>query len=493
MKLIHIYLGKYSRKIYELPVEQWIIRHYYINTKQKKKTTKIGCIVRGHFTSIFISYIIEERKRKKSMFNYLKRVGQLIKHYRKEQKLSYRQLSQKVYVSKTVIAEMEKGLSNASEELYSLIFEYFDIDIKKNIEISNQMIDKNADYRIAVYTMNMNEAEQLYQEIMKYNHEEMKTLLAYPEYLLIQFVHHVLQSEIESADQLEKEIEPFESIFEPHILQYYTFYKIMKNENRIKFYDSYTQYISCLSISGDSHNLGLINNQLGILTNRMGQSIISLKYCEQANRYYTSVNNIRRSMAVSMHIANIYLGSDLYLLAEKTYFNLLDTAKAFGFTTIIAKIASNLVWLYLLWEKYDLVNKYVELAFKYNTVAYSLYFENAYAYYKLDLIESSLMWIEKGKSKLSKINTHTFRKDVNLYELNYLEAMIHHRYEEAEQQLLGYLDFIQNRFDSQSEIFFLKELVSLYETMGNTEKVNKTLKIIVDKYSHNDSHLLDIC
>ena len=76
------------------------------------------------------------------MFNYLKRVGQLIKHYRKEQKLSYRQLSQKVYVSKTVIAEMEKGLSNASEELYSLIFEYFDIDHICHPALCDPCIDK---------------------------------------------------------------------------------------------------------------------------------------------------------------------------------------------------------------------------------------------------------------------------------------------------------------------------------------------------------------
>ena len=64
----------------------------------------------------------------------IEELGKLIKHRRKVLRLTIRELADLAGMSKTTIAQIERGVSNPTFEVLQNIFEYLNLEIKVEIK-----------------------------------------------------------------------------------------------------------------------------------------------------------------------------------------------------------------------------------------------------------------------------------------------------------------------------------------------------------------------
>ena len=64
----------------------------------------------------------------------IEELGKLIKHRRKVLRLTIRELADLAGMSKTTIAQIERGVSNPTFEILQNIFEYLNLEIKVEIK-----------------------------------------------------------------------------------------------------------------------------------------------------------------------------------------------------------------------------------------------------------------------------------------------------------------------------------------------------------------------
>lgn len=212
-----------------------------------------------------------------------------------------------------------------------------------------------------------------------------------------------------------------------------------------------------------------------MLLNGNGELIEALDSIKKAKKLFDMELNHRRSIMVSLLLAVNYNLQGYIEKAEHIYFQILESMKTIPFTNEII-VYNNLIWNYLLWEKYDKVLEYSEIALKMNNEYASIHLYKALTYRKLNDLDNAKISLKQAQEY--KENTSKYNKAL----INAIASILYCRpFEKQEKRLLEAYDVAISVHDHQLQIYTLDLLSEICNIANDLEKENYYIKLVNKK------------
>lgn len=403
-----------------------------------------------------------------------KRLGKIIKEERNNQNVSIRALAEYCGISHTSLAEIENGEKLPSEEICENICSELDIanniysQTKKKEDIKNKF-DVFFDF---VYFQDMDNADQFYQDLLLIEKREELNLFEI-DFELIKLIFYIssnkaFKSIMKTIDKLEMN----QQLFYPAEIVLYYLYKAAYYTDINLLAKAEDLLIKAMKLTDNEKYLSLIYAQLGMVYTKNNETALAIKFYIDAKKIFDDNMNYVRSLYACSNIAIAYIYSESYMEAIKACKECMTIAERLSLKKVIMVNAYNLSYIYMLIEQYEKVNENVLICLKNGEPENGIYFHNAYAYYKMNEIQSSNYWIEEGRSKLLKSEV------CMSYLYDYLESQIEHNYKQSIEILEKVInsDYYDESFDNQDRRFILREFMEVC-------KIEQRYDLIAEYYS----------
>lgn len=404
--------------------------------------------------------------------------GKIIKFYRKKANLTQEQLGQGI-CSATHISKIERGLTEYSLEITSLLASRLDIEIEKEILHLTSIKEKLDLWHEMIISQNMQGASEVEEELMNnplIRISDYKNL-----YKLIQIKYYIklghldkVQQQIKLLPKNSESLPDFERNVYKHVLG---IYYAMKSDH--------LQSIKLLkSINFDSYANPLVYYDLATAYYHNKSSVLAYYYAEKALNLYKKRNNFL-GIIDTENLMVIQIESDHLRDFKETveqYENLRMICDLCNAKDKKAKILHNYAYEHLKRGNYleaeKLYKESMELKDK-NTGYYLLSLEG---YVRCGLEgnllsqEELLGHIYEGLKIAKNINDTLYAIILNLHKYTILKREAQY-YRYIERKALPYFDAYGYIMLTQR---YMKELFTYYSQIGETEKALKLAIPLVD-------------
>lgn len=299
---------------------------------------------------------------------------------------------------------------------------------------------------------------------------------AYITWLLCDFVILVYHSR--DSYQLDKDISILNNYIEyldDHAKQilYDTlgvYYKNHRNYDQAMYY-----FDQAIHHSVSDSVLALAYYHKTMLLNGNGELTEALDSIKKAKKLFDMELNHRRSILVSISLNVNYSLQGYYDKAEKICFQILESLELIPFTNKII-VYNNLIWNYLLWEKYDKVLEYSKIALEIDHTYADIYLYQVLAYRKLNQLNKAKEMLKEAREYME--NASKYNKAL----IKAMASIISSRpYEQQEKRLLEAYDVAISIHDHQLQIYTLDLLSEICNMETCLEKENYYLKLAIKK------------
>lgn len=303
-----------------------------------------------------------------------------------------------------------------------------------------------------------------------------KSSPAFITWLLCNFVIHVYHSK--DSYQLDKDITVLNNYIEyldDHAKQilYDTLGVYYKNHSN---YDQAMYYFDqAIHHSVSESVLALAYYHKTMLLNGNGELIEALESIKKAKKLFDMELNHRRSILVSISQSVNYNLQGYYDKTEQICFQILESMELIPFTNKIV-VYNNLIWNYLLWEKYDKVLEYSKIALEIDHTYADIYLYQVLAYRKLNQLNKAKEMLKEAREYME--NASKYNKAL----IKAMASIISSRpYEQQEKRLLEAYDVAISIHDHQLQIYTLDLLSEICNMENCLEKENYYLKLAIKK------------
>lgn len=407
----------------------------------------------------------------------MKHLGPIFRLHRKEKGYSMEQVSGLVPLSTSKISDFEIMKTKVSEKNLILMYEtigikfrYNEVDIMKFSQSFDEFYDKILGYE---------SHEQVYR-ILECQKENIQCTEAYILYLLAELIHAVYTYDVYfEYEKTENEIEDnldFLTIGQKLIF-YDTIGVYYKNELKYEIAMEYLDKGEMLAFN--ESNLALIYyHQVMILMDQM-KWYEAMDKIKKAQTLFANHLHINRVVICNATFGTILTEQGYYEQADKIQCQCIKQFKMLGLENDLIVCYNNLLWNYLLWEKYDvLISSGIEILDEVKNRP-SLYFYMSYAYERLGNREKSIDFINYAKATRNKNNCSPYMKSMID---TYFILLTNDNFKVKEENLLKTYKIAKKRHDYQLELFVLDMLCEICSDQKYVIKQNKYLKEIVKIY-----------
>lgn len=202
-----------------------------------------------------------------------------------------------------------------------------------------------------------------------------------------------------------------------------------------------------------------------IILVEQGNYVEGLSSIKSAINLFNQNLYLKRVVMCNVILGNLYSGLNDYAMAEKVYLQCLNAINQLSLTEY-SVVYNNLMWINLLWGKYDKVFKYAKDAERFTKTHEMMYFYKSYAYHKLNMRNQAKEEIRQAKLYYSKSTE---------YRIAMIDAFVAYLYESKsyelkEKKFVKAYRLARKANDLQAAIFVLNLLSELSEAYGKKEK-----------------------
>lgn len=404
----------------------------------------------------------------------MEHLGPIFRLHRQDKGYSIKQVNRLVLLNITKISDFEIKKTKVADEKLILMYEklgikfiYNEQDIIKFSQLFDEFYNNILDY----------ESHEHVYSILKSQKEQIQCTEAYILYLLVELIHAVYthDSYFEYV-KVQKDIEinldylttNQKQIFYDTVGVYY--------KNKLKYDIAMDNLLKGEILSSNEPVLAMIYyHQTMILMDQMNLYEANEKI-KKAQELFAKQLLIKRQTVCNATLGAILIRQGHYEQANKIQCRCIKAFSLLGRKNDLFKCYNNLLWNYLLWEKYEmLITSGIEILDEVKNIP-SLYFYMSYAYEKLGNREKSIDFINYAKTSSNKNDCSPYMKSmINTYFI----LLTNENLKVKEENLLKTYKIAKKQHDYQLELFVLNMLSEISIDAKYVSKQNKYLKEIM--------------
>lgn len=394
-------------------------------------------------------------------------LGKYIKLQRERLNLNISQLAYKSHYSRSYLSQIESGrvLPSAKlEETIDNIFTCLNMNYQDYVN-TNISLEKDINELFDYIFFNLREQRDALYHKLNESENKIISCKAFPRYCLSKFVYNVLLNNTinNGIDELKKSLVDNINIFDlkDKSITYMAvgvYFRNKANCEKSEFY-----LLKALEFGEFKDVSGLIYYQLAAtqsLKNRLVAAYINI---QKSIFKFNSEGNFKRLIYSQAQEAVILGRCKEYSKAEKILKEILNNYKLTDDFKIALFI--NLAQIYIGLKKYKEAIKILD---NLNIINDNIIFMRLYAYYKLSDKNNFNSYYA-----VNKLNTILFEQRVKIL---YMKMNNKHKSDEYNRLLLDSLKNNELKYDVDSELFILDELIEYYESIGKYKFSNQYLK-----------------
>ncbi len=347
-----------------------------------------------------------------------------------------------------------------SNDLKCRMSEVYNIRIKENENEIDQLNQLFNQYFNACFYSLKDEISEIYELIQK-KKALIKNTLLYPKYLLIEYLHgFYLEIPIEDQEVISNILSKIFMQFESRDLQIYYLYLSMELRNVGQSEHAKNCLETALEYWNDDVIQSLLYSRLSMICSVLGKNFDSLSCALKAKALFEKTNNYIRNARCLNSIGLIYLNLGDYLESINYFNEAISCGKLINDNTITSTSYFNIVIAYLFLDDYSSAIESINKAIDYGYNKTKLYYNTAFAYWKLNQIKESKKWIKDGIYKAADLE----KNDVEYKFLKLFEKMLSKPNEEIT-YLEKIVELTEKKNASQADFLklYYRELIRKYK------------------------------
>lgn len=290
--------------------------------------------------------MIESRSGVTNMSEF-NRLGILIKKLRLSKGLTVEKLAQLACYSRGYISQIENGIVDVDENIYSVIFKTLGVNYKKQEDTSEYNIKlDNILHEFLYLNIDLEETKTIIEEGKNYKYS-----VVYHKYLIVRLAYYVLYKANSKnvkiiVEEMEKLVGQYDSRNQQIIYDYIgCYYLSIDNNKALSFYKK------AIDLGAYDHATSLLAYHLGMYYYRTNNYCRALIYCLQALELFGNEMNFKRIYYTKLHIAILLSKNGDYEEAINEFILLLKVPNITQ--RDICVIYSNICWTYIKSKNYE--------------------------------------------------------------------------------------------------------------------------------------------
>ena len=277
-------------------------------------------------------------------------LGNKIKLWRNYRHLTLEQLNALTGIHYARLSKFERGVEIPNQQMLERIEIALDVKFDDLKVVDEEIEALIFDFIDTLFYMRMN--FDYFLDIIEHKRETFMINQNYYKVILIEYIIHILQNDIDYADKYEKFLD---STVEQNTLyeQLYLEYKAVKTHSLRQFSLAFANIEKALGISNNMKNTAMINYHFSQLHHGCGKYEEARKYLIQAKQMFIEGCSYKRVINCDIQMANIYTRIGSYDMALELQKACLEVFKYMNVNkSTVALTLRNTAWVYILKHEY---------------------------------------------------------------------------------------------------------------------------------------------